>query len=84
MMETGLINKEELLTLLEKMDKQLEKLDCTIVKNINDEHHEWLIEHEAKIDFCGKQLDLLDRKITSIKEHSELNQSSSIRFKFSY
>jgi uncharacterized coiled-coil protein SlyX len=83
-METAVINKEELLSILGKIDTQLEELDHKIASQAESNHNEWILQQKSQIEFCGKQLDLLDKKITSIKEYNQQSQSTSIRFKFSY
>lgn len=83
-METAVIRKDELIGMLKKMDIQLEELDTSIAVKIARQHDQLFKEYESKIEFYRKQLDLLDRKITTIVQHKEQNQTSPIRLKYSY
>jgi hypothetical protein len=84
MMETSVIRREELIGMLKAMNQQLEKLELSMVSSISKHHDEWQINQEKRMERCGKQLDSLETKITSLEEQNNHHKPISLRLELSY
>lgn len=81
-MQTTVLSRGDLLQMLMEMDSQLEQLDQSIVSAISQQNQRWEKEQEARLDSCVRQLETLERKMTSNRERNEIN-STSFRLKLS-
>lgn len=84
MKTTSVIQKEELISMLEVMNKQLEQLELSMAAKRPLFQFEWQQSQGKRIEECGKQLESLEMKISSIEEHQDVCQTPSLRFKLSY
>jgi len=82
-MKTTVLRKDELIEMLMEMDSKLEQLNCSLVSNISNQKQLWEAEQELRLNSCVRQLDSLERKMTSNRERNGHN-SASIRLKLSY
>jgi hypothetical protein len=82
-MKTTVLGREELLDMLTAIDEQLEQLDQSIMSNFTLQHQQWQYKQEMRMEFCDKQLESLERKVASNKEHYEY-KPKSMRLKLSY
>ncbi len=81
-METTVLRREDMLKMLMKMESQLEQLDHSIVSNISQQNQRWEREQEARLDSCMRQMENIERKITSNQVRNEIN-TASFRLKLS-
>jgi len=84
MMETSVIRREELIDMLEEINQQLEKLELSMLSSISKHHDEWQKNQEYRMERCGKKLDSLETKISSIEEQNNHHKPTSLRLELSY
>ena len=82
-MKTTVLGREELIDMLKAIDEQLEQLDQSITLNFTLQHQQWRYKQEMRMEFCDKQLESLERKVASNKEHNEY-KFKSMKLKLSY
>lgn len=83
-MSTTVIGRKELIGMFESINDQLEQLEVSIMANVAQQQNEWQRKQEMQIDFCGKQLESLEKKMSSIKERNDHNTITTLRLKLSY
>jgi hypothetical protein len=81
-MKTTVLGKENLIEMLLEIESQLEQLDCSLVSNISQQTKGWESEQEMRLDSCVRQLEILERRITSKREIKE-SGSASFKWKLS-
>ncbi|MCQ6273917.1 hypothetical protein JMM81_02850 [Bacillus sp. V3B] len=83
-MKTTVIGREELIDMFESINDQLEQLETSIMINVSKQQNEWQRKQAMQIDSCGKQLESLESKMSSIKERNDPNNTTTLRLKLSY
>ncbi|KAA9026091.1 hypothetical protein [Niallia endozanthoxylica] len=83
-MKTTVIGKEELIDMFENIHNQLEQLENSIKTNMSQEQSEWQSRLEKRFDLCGKQLESIEMKMTSVKERQEQSKKNPLQLTLSY
>ncbi|WP_338451831.1 hypothetical protein R4Z09_08160 [Niallia oryzisoli] len=83
-MKTTVIGREELIDMFENINNQLEQLENSIKTNMSQQQQEWQRKQEQRIDICGKQLESLEKKMTSTKERQEHSKKTTLQLTLSY
>lgn len=76
-MGTTVLRKEELMAMLQSISSQLDQLEKSIETIIPRKQIEWQKEQNMQIERCEKQLDELERKISSIEKHNEADRTAA-------
>ena len=79
-MGTTMMKKEEFIALLEGINNQLVKLE----KSMESVEYEWQRDQEKRIGECGKRLERLEKKISSIEAHYKNKTTSSLQLTLSF
>lgn len=83
-MKTTVIGREELIDMFESINNQLEQLENSIKTNMSQQQLEWQRKQEKRFDFCDKQLESLEMKMSPAKERLELPKKTSLHLTLSY
>jgi hypothetical protein len=83
-MKTTVIGREELIGMFEGINDQLGQLEASIMNNVSKQQNEWQKKQEIQMDSCGKQLESLEKKMSSIKKRNDQNKTTTLRLKLSY
>ncbi|WP_428908898.1 hypothetical protein [Niallia sp. Krafla_26] len=81
-METTVLRREDLIEMLSQLDFQLDQLNDSLEFHISEQKQSWEREQEVRLNSCVRQLESLERKITSNWKQSDLN-SKALRLKLS-
>ena len=83
-MKTTVIGREELIGMFERINDQLGQLETSIMSNVSQQQDEWQRKQELQMDSCVKQLESLEKKMSSVKERNDHNKATTLRLTLSY